>query len=104
MIVWTSSPARNGLRLSIYCRNPHLHVSVRQSASHYDAIGLGVPTIILPFKTHEIVLPLQRAGHAWLARTPEDLVSFVRTWPTLHVPRPTSEHYFRPGAQRQHPP
>lgn len=79
-------------------QNAHLHVSVA-SASHYDAIGLGVPTIILPFKTHEIVLPLQRAGHAWLARTPEDLVSFVRTWPTLHVPRQTSEHYFRPGAQ-----
>ena len=74
-----------------------LHVSVA-SASHYDAIGLGVPTIILPFKTHEIVLPLQRAGHAWLARTPEDLVNLVRTWPTLRVPHETREHYFRSDA------
>jgi len=78
-------------------KQAHLHVSVA-SASHYEAISLGVPTVILPFITHELVMPLHHAGHAWLARTPEDLAALVGEWQTLRVPRGAGEHYFRPGA------
>ena len=76
----------------------NLHVSIA-SASHYDAIGLGVPTVILPFSTHDVVLPLYQRGHAALARTPEDLARTVRTWQNLRVPSEVSTQYFEPGAQ-----
>ena len=79
-------------------RDAHVHVSIA-SASHYDAIGLGVPTMILPFTSHEIVLPLHRAGHARLASTPEDLANVVRLPQTPRVPSEIGEYYFQPGAQ-----
>jgi hypothetical protein len=73
------------------------HASV-SSACHYDAIGLGVPTIILPLWGHEEMVPLLRAGHALFAPTPGDLVDVVGS----DIPRPidpaVSEFYFRPGA------
>jgi hypothetical protein len=75
-----------------------LHFSIA-SASHYDAVGLGVPTVVLPFRTHEIVLPMVQAGHASVARTPEELARLVRTWQNLSIPHDVSEYYFRSGAQ-----
>lgn len=79
-------------------RRAHLHVSIA-SASHYDAIGLGVPTVILPFRTHEVVLPLAQAGHAQVARTPQELADLMAGWRDLTVPDAVSEYYFRPGAR-----
>jgi hypothetical protein len=76
-----------------------VHVSV-SSSCHYDALGLGVPTVILPLPTHEIVLPLQQAGHALLARTPVDLVHIVAGWRGLQVPPEVSGHYFHPNSIR----
>jgi hypothetical protein len=75
----------------------NLHMSIA-SASHYDAIGLGVPTVILPFLTHEIVLPLHRAGHAHFVRTPQELCDLVLGWRELRVPENVSEYYFKSGA------
>lgn len=82
----------------LLCR-ANLHVSV-SSSCHYDAIGLGVPTVILALPTHEIVLPLQQAGHALLAATPADLVALVRDWGSLRVPPDISGYYFRPNSIR----
>lgn len=78
-------------------RRSHLHISV-SSACHYDAVGLGVPTVILPFHSHEVVLPLHAAGHAHLARTPADLAALVAGWGDLSVPEGVSEYYFASGA------
>lgn len=75
----------------------NLHISIA-SASHYDAIGLGVPTVILPFLTHEIVLPLYRAGHAHFVRTPEELCDLVLRWYELRVPEGAGEYYYKSGA------
>ena len=69
------------------------------SASHYDAIGLGVPTVVLPLQTHELVLPLCRAGHAHFAQTPEALADLVLAWRTLRLPENVSEYYFKQGAR-----
>jgi hypothetical protein len=74
----------------------HLHVSIA-SASHYDALGLGVTTVILPFQTYEVVLPLYQTGHALLAATPEALVNIARGWRELRVPVGVGEYYFAPG-------
>jgi hypothetical protein len=81
-----------------WLRRAHLHVSIA-SASHYDAIGLGVPTVVLPLQTHELVLPLCRAGHAHLADTPEALADLVLAWRTLRLPESVSEYYFEAGAR-----
>jgi hypothetical protein len=75
----------------------HVHVSIA-SATHYDAIGLGVPTVILPFQTHEVALPLSHAGHAHLARTPADLAALVVRARELVLPAGVSEYYFRSNA------
>ena len=78
-------------------RRSHLHLSI-SSACHYDAVGLGVPTVILPFQSHEIALPLQVAGHAHAVRTPQDLADLVAARTTLAVPAEVSEYYFKAGA------
>jgi hypothetical protein len=74
-----------------------VHLSI-SSACHYDALGLGVPTIVVPLPSHEIVLPLVSAGHAHLAATPRELAALIAGWRSLAVSRDVSEYYFRPGA------
>lgn len=73
-----------------------LHLSI-SSACHYDALGLGVPTVILALPNHEIVLHLVDSGHASLARTPKDLVDIATKWRDISVPPEVSEFYFQPN-------
>lgn len=73
------------------------HLSVA-SASHYDALGLGVPTIVLPLVGYETVNGLVDAGHAHLANTPQDLLAFILDSRTLSVPPEVSNYYFTSGA------
>lgn len=75
-----------------------LHVSV-SSTCHYEAIGLGVPTAVLPFATHEIVRPLVDAGHAILLQSSGDLGALVAN-DAAHtaVSDAVSGHYFAHGA------
>ncbi len=75
----------------------HLHASI-SSATHYDALALKVPTVILPLDLHEIVLPLYQSGHAFLARTPKELAELLIHSSTLDVPNMVSEYYFASGA------
>jgi hypothetical protein len=75
----------------------HFHLSI-SSTCHYEALGLGVPTIILPFATHEIILPLYQAGHAFLAQTPQNLLDIIFQWRNCTVPIELSTFYFEPGA------
>ena len=71
------------------------HVSI-SSACHYEALGLGVPTIVVPLPGHEEVLPLVEAGDAALAETPAELLRLLEDPPD--VPRKVSHRYYRPGA------
>jgi hypothetical protein len=66
--------------------------------SHYDALGLGVPTIVLQLPGYETVVDLIEAGHAYLARTPQDLLTFIAGSRNLSVPPEVSTYYFTPGA------
>ncbi|MEZ4731757.1 MAG: hypothetical protein R3E79_31950 [Caldilineaceae bacterium] len=75
----------------------HIHVSI-SSTCHYEAIALGVPTVILPIASHEIVLPLYQVGHAFLVHTPKDLLNLVVNWQTLKVPQGVDSYYFQLGA------
>jgi hypothetical protein len=89
--------AQEGPSTFEFLQRANLHLSIA-SASHYDAVGLGVPTIILPFTTHDIVLPMFRAGDASLARTVDDLAMLIRNWQSLNVSTDVSEYYFRSDA------
>ncbi len=73
------------------------HVSI-SSACHYESLGIGVPTIVLPLPGHEHVLPLVEAGHAMLAATPAELLRFLQESRDLRVPDEVSGRYYRPGA------
>ena len=73
----------------------HLSIS---STCHYDALGLGVPTIILPFATHENIVSLHEMGHAFLARTPTELLDILLRWKGREVPNEVGEFYFKKGA------
>jgi hypothetical protein len=74
-----------------------LHLSI-SSACHYDALGLGVPTIVLALPNHEIVLNLVETGHAKLAHSPQDLFDIAMKWPDYSVPYDISSYYFKPDA------
>jgi hypothetical protein len=73
----------------------HLSIS---STCHYDALGLGVPTVILPFASSGWVLPLHQAGHAFLATTAESLLEIVWQFDGRGVPDDIGAYYFQPGA------
>ncbi len=73
------------------------HLSI-YSTTHYEAIGLGVPTIVLPFSNHELMLHLYEAGHAFLVQTPQDLLDYIIQHQGYKIPDEISEFYFRPNA------
>jgi hypothetical protein len=74
-------------------RNAALHISI-SSATHYDALGLGVPTAVLPFTMHDVVLPLCRAGHATLVETPAALLELLNNADKMRVPDSVRTGYF----------
>jgi len=78
-------------------RQSHLHVSIF-SACHYEALALGVPTVVLPLMGCENVEHLTASGDALLARTPAELLDFALGWRECQVPSGVGEEYFAVGA------
>lgn len=74
-----------------------VHVSIA-SACHYDALGLGVPTVVLPLRGYTVVESLLQAGHAALARTPQELLELLNGEGLPPVPEEVQEGYFKTGA------
>lgn len=74
-----------------------LHASI-SSATHYDAIALGVPTVVLPLPGHETVAPLVAAGHATLVADGATLCALATGAVLPRVERAVSERYCRAGA------
>lgn len=74
-----------------------LHASI-SSATHYDALALGVPTVVLPLPGHETVAPLVAAGHATLVADGVALCTLATGAVLPSVERGVSERYCRPGA------
>jgi hypothetical protein len=75
----------------------HLHASI-SSTCHFDALALGVPTVVLPFRTHEVVLPLVARGHARLVRDAGELAALIRSARALGHSDDVGNSYFQPGA------
>jgi hypothetical protein len=76
-----------------------LHISV-SSACHYDALALGVPTVVLPLVTSGTVMPLVEAGYASLAANPEMLASLITNVSTKTIGNRAAEQFFAHGALR----
>ncbi|QXH48311.1 hypothetical protein KSS93_10480 [Pseudomonas xanthosomatis] len=53
-----------------------MHVSI-SSACHYDALAVGVPTVVLRLPGHELMLPLIESGDAVLVRSASELSEYV---------------------------
>jgi hypothetical protein len=78
-------------------REAHLHLSIA-STCHYEALALGVPTVILPLAGSEAVRHLQESGHAFLPRDPLELGEILLRWQAHRVPPGAGDDYFTPGA------
>ncbi|MDI9569397.1 MAG: hypothetical protein QM278_01480 [Pseudomonadota bacterium] len=74
-----------------------LHLSI-SSACHYDALGLGVPTVVLALPNHEIVMHLVVSRQARIAATPEEIIDIVKECRSITVPPDVSASYFLPEA------
>lgn len=74
-----------------------IHIST-YSTCHYEALALGTPTVILPLTGHKVMLSLHEAGHAFLARTPRDLLDIILNHQHYKVPDEVSAFYFKPHA------
>ena len=74
-----------------------IHASIA-SAVHYDALGLGVPTIIIPLAGHEIIQPLVDAGHAKISHTPVEMLKLVRDLKHILITSDISDYYFAPNS------
>lgn len=68
------------------------HLSIF-STSHFEALGLGVPTIVLGLPGHTTVASLYEEGDAKLAKTPEELFEIVRQGPKPVTPDKSQKYY-----------
>lgn len=73
------------------------HISI-SSATHYDAIALGVPTIVLGLAGHETVMPLVEARHALFAADPQQLAALLGGDAPIIMDKRVSEYYCEPDA------
>lgn len=78
-------------------RAAQFHLSI-SSTCHYEALGLGAFSVILPFTTHDIVAPLHEAGHAFLVSSPKDLLDVILRWKDQRLPEDVGSYYFKANA------
>jgi hypothetical protein len=62
--------------------NADLHLSI-SSTSHFDAISIGVPTVIIPLPSHEIIRFIADDRSAFVARDPKHIWHIVRSVPSV---------------------
>lgn len=62
-----------------------LHLSI-SSASHFDAVALGVPSVVVPLASHERMLHAVDGASLLVARNPEDV------WKLAREARPLDPH------------
>ncbi len=73
-----------------------IHLSVF-STCHYDALGIGTPTMVIPGAGFEAVADLYEQGHAHMLKSPEELAEIVARGQWMDVSEATSHHFFHPG-------
>jgi len=73
------------------------HVSI-YSTTHYEALALGIPTIILPFTNYELMTPLASAGHAYIVHSPAEFLEIIRNHGDGMLGEDISSYYSKPDA------
>lgn len=73
-----------------------LHLSIA-SACHYDALGIGTPTLVIGLAGYQLVQDLLDMGDALFARDPAELAETVSRRGWALVAESTSEKYYRHG-------
>lgn len=73
-----------------------LHLSIA-SACHYDALGIGTPTLVIGLAGHQLVRDLHDAGDALFAGSPEELAEIVSRRAWTPVSEAVSGKYYRHG-------
>lgn len=73
-----------------------LHLSIA-SACHYDALGIGTPTLVIGLAGYPLVRDLIDAGDALFAGSPEVLAEIVSRRAWAPVPEAVSGKYYRHG-------
>lgn len=73
-----------------------LHLSIA-SACHYDALGIGTPTLIIGLAGYPLVQDLLDAGDALFADSPEDLAEIVSRRAWVPVSEAVSDKYYCHG-------
>lgn len=71
-----------------------LHMSIA-SACHYDALGIGTPTLVLGLAGYSFVQDLIDSGDALIARDPESLAGIVSRHEWMPVDESVSAKYYR---------
>lgn len=96
--------AEEGLSIFELLADSDLHLSI-SSATHYDALALGVSTVVVALENHEIMRPLVDAGHAGIVSSPQELADLIQGYmENRQVPAgirlgpEISALYCRPGA------
>ena len=74
-----------------------LHASI-SSTCHYEAVALGVPTIVIALPTYEMMDPLVGMGHAHVAHSPSDMRHLVIKYKDVEVARDIGASYYAPDA------
>jgi len=76
----------------------NLHISI-YSTCHYEALGLGVPTAILPLYKHEMVLHLVETGHAYLIQSPTELLNAIEEKRFQPIMAQIGDRFFKQNAK-----
>lgn len=76
--------------------NSDLHMSI-SSTCHYDALGLGTPTAVLPLETFETVQGLHGVDGVVFACSAEQLANLIRSRSFPVVPPSTMNYFFSEG-------
>ncbi|MDY6868729.1 MAG: hypothetical protein SVT56_12670, partial [Chloroflexota bacterium] len=76
----------------------NLHISI-SSTVHYEAMALGIPTIILPLvEVFEQILQFQEEGAVYVAKTPQELLDIVLCYQEIEITSDIGELLFKRGA------
>lgn len=73
-----------------------LHLSI-SSACHYDALGIGTPTLVIGLAGYALVQDLLDAGDALFAKSPDELAEIVSRRAWMPASESVSGKYFRHG-------
>jgi uncharacterized protein YutD len=90
-------PSNSPLSTMELIKQSHFHLSI-SSTTHFEALALGTPTIVLPFATSERIHILRDLDHVFFVRTPRDLLEIVLEKNNQGVPQFVGDYFYKNSA------